>query len=374
MSNTVKRQKLIEKAERMMGRGVEPALSVEKYRSDLIGALNYYNANHDDKEKKKWFLAYIAQTDKKLAVAMNKLDEDLFRHAGIIARMLMREEPIQEKELSFLKERTEVLTKLVDNPEEAKQSRFVAAKQTKVDAPVVSLQDRIKEKAHEIAGELDGMIDDFILEDKTFDAKEMMKRLNASGPVAKVMSTFWDSTIAELKEVLEGNDKQLVEGYSHLKKAKIKKFLALVESIKDACGNQVQVAKATRKPRARKEKPASQIVAKMKFKKEDTEYGIKSISAASIVNAQELWVFNTKYRKVQVYRADDPKGLSVKGTSIIGWDVEKSGSKMMRKPEQIMAYPTMGKREINNAFKALTTMQQKVNGRINEECVLLKVF
>ena len=112
----------------------------------------------------------------------------------------------------------------------------------------------------------------------------------------------------------------------------------------------------------------------MKFKKEDTEYGIKSISAASIVNAQELWVFNTKYRKVQVYRAEDPKGLSVKGTSIIGWDVEKSGSKMMRKPEQIMAYPTMGKREINNAFKALTTMQQKVNGRINEECVLLKVF
>lgn len=374
MSNTVKRQKLIEKAERMMGRGVEPALSADNYMSSLIGALNYYNANHDDKEKKKWFLAYMAKTDKKLAVAMSKLDDNLFRHAGIIARMLMREEPVQEKELAFLKERTEVLTKLVDTPEEAKQSRFAVAKEDKPAAPVVSLQDRIKEKAHEIAGEFEGMIDDFILEDKTFDAKDMIKRLNASGPVAKVMSTFWDSAIAELKEVLEGKDKQLVEGYSHLKKTKIKKFLALLESIKEACGNQVQVAKATRKPRARKEKPASQIVAKMKFKKEDSEYGIKSISAASIVNAQELWVFNTKYRKVQVYRAEDPKGLSVKGTSIIGWDVEKSGSKMMRKPEQIMAYPTMGKREINNAFKALTTMQQKVNGRINEECVLLKVF
>lgn len=374
MSNTVRRQKLIEKAERMMGRGTEPALNADNYRASLIYALNYYNANNDDKDKKKWFLAYIAQTDKKLAVALNKLDEDLFRHAGIIARMLMREEPLQEKELAFLKERTEVLTKLVDKPEPVKQSAFKAKVDDKPVAPIVSLQDRIKDKAHEIAGEIDGMIDDFILEDKMFDAKDALKRLNASGPVAKVMAPFWDSTIAELQEVLEGEDKQLVEGYSHMKKAKIKKFLALVESIKEACGNQVQVAKASRAPRKRKEKPASQIVAKMKFKKEDTQYGIKSISAASIVNAQELWVFNTKYRKVQVYRADDPKGLSVKGTSIIGYDVEKSGSKMMRKPEQIMAYPAMGKREINNAFKALTTMQQKVNGRINEECVLLKVF
>ena len=374
MSNTVKRQKLIEQVERMMGRGTEPALSVEDYRSSLIYALNYYNANNDDKDKKKWFLAYIAQTDKKLAVAMNKLDEDLFRHAGIIARMKMRDEPLQEKELSFLEERIKVLSKLIDKPEPVKQSAFKAKVDDKPAPVIVSLQERIKDKAHEVAGDFEGAIDDFILEDKTFDAKDLLKRLNVSGPVAKVMAPFWDKTIEELKEVLEGSDKQLVEGYSNMKKAKIKKFLALLESIREACGNQVQVAKATRKPRARKEKPAAQLVAKMKFKKEDAEYGIKSISPATIINAQELWLFNTKYRKVQVYRADDAKGLSVKGTSIIGWDVEKSGSKMMRKPEQIMAYPKMGKREINNAFKALTTMEQKVNGRINEECVLLKVY
>jgi hypothetical protein len=374
MSNTVKRQKLVEKAERMMGRGDEPRLSEDNYRSDLIGALNYYNMNNDDKDKKKWFLSYIAKTDKKLAVALTKLDDDLFRHAGVIARMIMREQPVGEVELKFLEDRTKVLVGLLSKPEQQKVSALKGKAVVKPVAPVVSLQDRIKEKAHEIGGEFDGMIDDFVLEDKTFDAKNILKQLNVSGPVAKIVGTFYDSTIAELKEVLEGNDKQLVEGYSHLKKTKIKKMLALYESIVEACGTQVQVAKATRKPRARKEKPASVIVAKMKYKKEDTEYGIKSIPAANIVNAQELWVFNTKYRKVQVYRADDPKGLSVKGTSIIGYDVEKSGSKMMRKPEQIMAYASMGKREINNSFKALTTMQQKVNGRINEECILLKVF
>ena len=199
-------------------------------------------------------------------------------------------------------------------PDEPKQSKIKVDKPTAV---IVSLQDRIYEKACEIGGEFDGMIDDFILEDKTFDAKEVLKRLNVSGPVAKVVATFYPKTVEELKEAIEGTDKQLVEGYSNFKKPKIKKLLALYESIIEACGTQVQVAKATRKPRARKEKPASQIVAKMKYKKEDTQYAIKSIQPSTIVNAQELWVFNTKYRKVQVYRADDPKGLSVKGTSII---------------------------------------------------------
>ena len=113
MSNTVKRQKMVEKAERMMGRGNEPLLSTENYRSSLLEALNYYNANNDDKDKKKWFLSYIAKTDKKLAVALNKLDEDLFRHAGIVARMIMREQPVGEKELAYLTERTAVLTGLL---------------------------------------------------------------------------------------------------------------------------------------------------------------------------------------------------------------------------------------------------------------------
>ena len=159
-----------------------------------------------------------------------------------------------------------------------------------------------------------------------------------------------------------------------MKRSELKKFLALHEEIVAACNTQVTVAKTTRKPRQRKEKPAGQIVARMKFKKEDPQYNLKSIPAAQIVNAQELWVFNTKYRKLQVYRADDPKGLSVKGTTLIGWDVEKSGSKMMRKPEAVTKMPSMGKRELNNAFKSLTTMEAKVNGRINEECILLRVF
>ena len=367
MSNTIKRKQL---TERLLGAG-EPTLTEgDRYTSSLIIALNHYNSENDDKDKQKWFVSYIAQTDKKLAVALLKLDAQLFRHAGIIARLIMREQPVGIKELAFLKERTAVLTALTQKPEPVK----VVVKDDKPVATVVSLQERIESKAHELAGEFEGAIDDFVLEDKTFDAKDLMKRLNASGPVAKIIGSFYVKSVEEIEEAIEGKDEQLVEGYSNFKKAKLKKLAALYQSIIDAAGAQVQVAKATRKPRQRKEKPAGVIVAKMKYKKEDTEYAVKSVSPTGIINAQELWIFNSKYRKLQVYRAADPKGLSVKGTSIVGYDPDNSGSKTMRKPEQVSVYATLTKRPLNQAFKGLTTQEQKVNGRINEECILLKVF
>ena len=368
MATTAKRKEQIAKAERFM-KGSEKQLRPEFYRSDLLHALNYYNYSHDDKEKKKWLISYIAKTDKKLATALLKLDESKFRHAGILARMEEGGSVLQEKESKFLADRIAELTKLT----KVKDVPVVVA-EDKPTAPVISIQERMLEKAREVAGEMDGAIDTFILEDKTFDPKDILKSMSVAGPVAKLITPMYDKTIAEIEEAIEGKDEQLNEGYSHIKKTKLKKLLGLYKSIGEACGLQVQVAKASRAPRKRKEKPAGVIVAKMKFLKESTEYGIKSIVAATIVNAQELWVFNTKYRKLQVYRANDAKGLSVKGTSIIGYDPQNSGSKMLRKPELVKTYVGMTKRPLSTAYKALTTKEQAVNGRVNEECILLKVF
>jgi len=367
MATTAKRKAQVAKVERMM-KGSEVSLHPDTYKRDFIIALNYYNSNHDDKDKKKWLISHVAQTDKKQAVELLKIDEYQFRYAGILARISDGGSELQEKEALYLENEIARLKKFVHKPV------VVKVEEAKPVTNVISIQERMLDKAREVAGEMDGLLDDFVLFDKTFDPKDILKSMSVAGPIAKLIAPMYDSQIAELKEVLEGEDEQLVEGYSHMKRTKIKKFLALVESIKDACGLQVQVAKASRMPRKRKEKPAGVVVAKMKFKKEDTEYGIKSVIASSIVNSQELWVFNTKYKKLQVYRASDPKGLSVKGTTVIGYDPSNSGSRTLRKPELVSSYQGMGKRPINSAYKALTTKEQAVNGRINEECILLKVF
>ena len=371
MATSAKNKLQAAKHERMV-KGDEPQLRSENYQVDLLRALNYFNAHHDDKDKKKWFIHHVAQTDKKLAVQLTKLDEKLFRQAGILARLQDTGSELLEKEALYFANKFAELKATLPKPEPTQKE--VDASVAKEASNVISIQERMLEKAREMAGEFEGLIDDFIINDKSFDASTVLKNYQISGPVAKLMVGMFDKTIAELEEVLEGKDEQLNEGYSHLKKTKIKKLLALYQSIPQACGLQVQVAKATRAPRQRKEKPAGVLVAKMKFLKDFPELSIKSVLASSIINSQELWVYNTKYKKLQVYRAMDDKGLSVKGTTIIGYDPANSGGRTLRKPELVTGYQGMGKRPMNAAYKALTTKEATVNGRVNEECILLKVF
>ena len=51
MANTAKNKARAEEAERMV-KGSEVTLTADNYKSDFLHALNYYNANHDDKDKK----------------------------------------------------------------------------------------------------------------------------------------------------------------------------------------------------------------------------------------------------------------------------------------------------------------------------------
>jgi len=69
----------------------------------------------------------------------------------------------------------------------------------------------------------------------------------------------------------------------------------------------------------------------MQFRLEDEKLLLKSIDATEIIYAEQLWVYNTKTRKLGHYKAKvlDPRGLSrpgtgltVKGTSIKGFDEE----------------------------------------------------
>jgi hypothetical protein len=152
----------------------------------------------------------------------------------------------------------------------------------------------------------------------------------------------------------------------------MKKLIAIVKSISDACAQQAVTAKAARKPRARKEKPPAVLAAKMKYMKEFPELKLKSELPSKIVGASEVWIYNTKYKKVQVYRSLG--ALSIKGTTILNYDVATSGAKTMRKPELVTGFMGMTKRTLAGEFKALKTKESAVNGRVNEDCIILRVF
>ena len=68
-------------------------------------------------------------------------------------------------------------------------------------------------------------------------------------------------------------------------------------------------------------------------------------------------------------------GLSVKGTTIIGFNESESIQKTLRKPEdKIKEFQGLGKVKLRTFLEDINAVDIKLNGRINSDTVLLKVI
>lgn len=361
-----KRKAAVKKAEEIFGTGkgsAEPVLNSLDYTPSLLNALNYYNSAVDSKVKRKWVMSYVG----KRSSDFDSLPDYHFNSVGAIIRMKLRNQPLLDHDLEFIDKELARLRELA-----VSVAKIKAAQPVKPVQPKAPVKDKTAEAASEHIGEINGMIDEFVMFDKDVDVAAYLKSNQVPAQVIKLIPPAFARTTLELREVIKGEDAQLVEGYSNYKKVKLKKLLKIYESISEVCQQQVVTVKAVRKPTARKEKPAAVIAAKVKFMKDFPEFGIKSVHPSTIVGAVEVWIYNTKYKKLQVYRATEK--LSVKGTTITGYEIAQSSAKTLRKPEEVKLYADMNRRSLTAAYKDLKTKESVINGRINEECIILKVF
>jgi hypothetical protein len=135
-----------------------------------------------------------------------------------------------------------------------------------------------------------------------------------------------------------------------------------------------QEAKINKKPRAKKAVPAEKIVAKLKYAKTHEPLKLVSVNPADIIGAKELWIYNTKTRKMGKYVAAEFSELGVKGTTITGFSEMQSVQKTLRKPEdQLKEFKSAGKVALRKFLEDIKAVDIKLNGRINEDTVLLKV-
>jgi hypothetical protein len=93
------------------------------------------------------------------------------------------------------------------------------------------------------------------------------------------------------------------------------------------------------------------------------------------VGCSQLWVFNTKSRKLGVYNADDSGGLSVKGSTIINYKQDTSAQKTVRKPEALLPEVLKaGKISLRKILPGINSVEQELTGRINDDTILLRVI
>ena len=262
--------------------------------------------------------------------------------------------------------------------EEGKDDYEPEVTEEKVTAPVVSIQDRVREATFTMTEEIEDALESFSHDPEGFDPKafkmlNLLRGKQVKAAHARIIKDFYQRQYNEYLELQEGKCDQLKEAYSHLSKAQVKKIVAFYQEILSACDMLMQEAKVNRKPRAKKSKPVEKIVEKLKYLKQDDKLKLVSISPADIVGAKELWVFNVKTRKLGKYVSGEFNELSVKGTSVTGFDEIRSVQKTLRKPEeQLKEFKSAGKVALRKFLEDIKAVDIKLNGRINEDTILLK--
>lgn len=359
----------------------EPAL-----RNGALGkALNWYSKFYGRKDAKEMLIQYLEFNSRKDdAKTIKKADDSEIMISWCwVARMKLRGLVLTEHEETTLESEIQRLLKSVHKPEVRVSQTSIKKTEEKEPVNRPSVQEIMKEKAREAAGELEGLFDDYITSGAAtkFSTKTMeeLSKRNILPQHISILTEVWKKKANEFYEVLEGKDKQLVEGYSYLTKTQIKNIIKFCEQILADLNSYVSVKKATKAPRARKAVPVEKLVSKLQYLKEFKDPAMKldlvSVHPVKLHGASEAWVYDTAKRKLHHYIADEySKSFSVKGNSIIGFDNIKSEIKTLRKPGEQIKEVMGSKPAARKFFDSIKAVAVQPNGRFNKNMIILKAF
>jgi hypothetical protein len=241
---------------------------------------------------------------------------------------------------------------------------------------VVSLspQQRLQRKINAtIMMDLDELEDKWIEGEKaSIDVYQQFKIHGLSGSAIKPVQSVIEGWLLDYSDAYHKRCEQAVEGYSHLTRPELNRRIKECEKMLADLERVSNASKATRKIRIPKPVSIDKQVSKVKYKKEDTEYKIVSVPPAQLVGKAIVYVFNCKTRKLTEYVTEDPKGFTIKGTTIQNFDPEKSRSLTLRKPMEQL--PELMKTTPAKRIKLLDAIKTKPsvpNGRLNDDTVIL---
>jgi hypothetical protein len=255
----------------------------------------------------------------------------------------------------------------------------LAEKKQIVEKPITkrNVQDHLRDKLADTIGDIEAMYDTMI--EGNAELPDFMAYFREANMPQAFVSRIREKYAEQYEELLESQNKKgdpaLREAYKWMTKAEFKRYDAWYKALFDALTTYGAVKAAVRK--VRKPCPVSKekLVKKVKYLTEFKEINLVSINPTDIVGATELWVYNTKTRKIGKYVATISSGvMSIKGSTIIGFDEKLSVAKTLRKPqEQMKAFMTAGKVQLRKFMDNIRATEIALTGRLNSDTILLKV-
>ena len=290
-------------------------------RIDYANALSFYHSNFDTEDARQFLKDYLSITPSRIETYqsyISSLDKipDIWipLSAAWISRLLALNCVLPEfGSQSFIISRIEEAMKKI--PQQYIESEEKTSEKVKSLPP----------KKIELLTEIDGIIDDMIEGKITnFSFYKWLKEHETPSCHLHALVEKLKQELSEYGAILQDEDSDLTEGYSHLSTKKINSRVVLFRSLIEDAEKYIDGARQSRKP---KKKKTVTVDMKMKFfvwMKEDISLKIVSVDPSKIIGSQELFVFDTKYKKLTHFVAVDGKGLDVYRTAIISYNEKLS--------------------------------------------------
>ena len=343
--------------------------------SALSKAFTWYNYFYGKKDARDMIVNYLESQDRKADVRVLKSipDSAIRLTTGWLCRMKMVGLELSETEQSKL---DNLLKEILSS----KQTEQVDVEPAAEGPAKPNIQDRLREKVGECAAELDGMFDEFMMAGvkMSADYKPIMviRGMNVAPQMISEIANRWKRKLAEFEEAVAGKDALLVEAYSYLTKIQLRNCVKFCEAVINDCGAYVQIKKVERKPRKVRAVPPEKRAAKFKHIVEFVELKLKGLSAASLVDKAEAWLYDTKKRKlIHVVADSHTQAFTIKNNSIIGFSTVETLQKTVRKPADVIrAMQAAGKPAARKIYRELTTTETPWNARGTENLIVLKAW
>lgn len=209
----------------------------------------------------------------------------------------------------------------------------------------------------------------------TINMASLLRDLKIPAQGCKPILDWCERQHSEFAGALNREDPQLVQGYSCYSRPELKKIVKNLEVMAADIAAHGKMRNASRKPRIKKVKDATKQVSRLKYQMNSSDWNLDSVSPTRIPTAQCVLLFNTKTRNLGVYFANGTKGFEVKGTSLKDYDVTRSYACTLRKPKETLTQLLTAKTAaIEKVLQTIKSTRKKVNGRVNEQTVILKVI
>lgn len=337
-------------------------------------ALDWYRQTCGYDEARTFLEDFLTDAKSKHLDAIRKVpDQWLNPTACWIARLMSRGAVLPPSSMPFFKK---ALVSMVDKagaevlaPTDADGNPIEKPKQEKA-----TVQENIRGRASDLVAEIQGLIDDGVATNG-WSAYQWLSSQQVSSKVASVIVERFRPILNELLEVANKTDAQLMEGYRHLTSKQLKLLIDFYQALIDDTNKFAAVNKKAKAPRKARTVSVEKKLKHFKYMKQSDEYKIASISPAQILEANELWTFNTSSRILTVYRTTAGDKLGIHRTAITQFEPKMSEAKRIgRNTADTLKYVLeTGKIGLRKVMEGISSGPAPFSDRIHDKIILLRV-